>query len=233
MVSNVNASTAAATVRVGLWIDMRGPWAGMDQRDVTFCNPEEGMPSDERSHRESWGHLTRGQLGGGNVGPLPTWRLEVEHFQEMPTTCWGTRDRWNYPPEPSIKNYESVARLAGLPVRHTPLVGRANCHTRSRRFEEVSPEDLHLFWHPGGQMWGPPKPGLHCAPCSQMPYRGRFLPDDPSYQDVPYYWPLPMLPCLGTAIFGRGSQSAGIQWSLPFGDECSRIDAAHGEVHYL
>ena len=39
--------------------------------------------------------------------------------------------------------------------------------------------------------------------------------------------------CLSTAILGRESQSISTQWSLPFGDECSRIEAVCEEVHYF
>ena len=76
------------------------------ERHMTFCNPKEGIPSCKRPHGESQGHFTRVQLEGGNVGPLSAQRPELEHFQEMPLTCWGTGDRWGYLPEPSIKNYE-------------------------------------------------------------------------------------------------------------------------------
>ena len=33
-------------------------------------------------------------------------------------------------------------------------------------------------------MRDPPKPGLHCDPCTQVPYEGMFLFNDPSYQYV-------------------------------------------------
>ena len=71
------------------------------------------------------------------------------------------------------------AGLVDLPVRHTPLVGRVDCYTRSGRPKEVSPEDLCLFWHPGSPMWGPPKLGLHHAPCTQVPYKGYVSPQWP------------------------------------------------------
>ena len=149
----------------------------------------------------------------------------------MPTTCWGTRDRWGYLPKPSIKNYELWLDWQAHQL-HTPLVGGADHHTRSRRSKELSLEDLHLFQHPSGPMWGPPKPGLHHAPCSQVPYEGY----------IPAQWPiLPTCPveaptidpglCSGAAILGRGSQPPGTWWSLPFGNECSWIKVAHGKVH--
>ena len=73
---------------------------------MTFCKPEEGAPSDERTQTEPQEHLTRGHLEEGDVGPFPTLRPELEHLLEMPLTGWDTRGRWGYPPEPSIKNYE-------------------------------------------------------------------------------------------------------------------------------
>ena len=73
---------------------------------VTFYKPEEGTSSDERPQREPQEHSTRGEVEEGNLGPLPTLRPELEHFLEISTPGWGTRGRWGYPPELSIKNYK-------------------------------------------------------------------------------------------------------------------------------
>ena len=86
--------------------------------------------------------------------------------------------------------------LASPPARHTTLVGKANCHSWGRTSKEVSPEDLHFLLDPGGQMWSPPKPRLHHNPHSKCLTRGRFLPKDPSYQDV---WWQPLLLTLAYA----------------------------------
>ena len=76
------------------------------ERCMTFCKPEEGAPSDEKPQTEPQDHLARGKLEEGNLGPLPTLRLELGHFLEMPMTGWGTRGREGYPPEQSITNYD-------------------------------------------------------------------------------------------------------------------------------
>ena len=55
---------------------------------------------------ESQEHLTGGQLEGGDLGPPPTLRPELEHFLEMSMTGQGTRGRHGYPLELLIKNYE-------------------------------------------------------------------------------------------------------------------------------
>ena len=62
------------------------------KRCVTFCEPEKGTSSDERPQREPKGHLTRGEVEEGNLGPPPTLRLELKHFLEPPTTSRGTRE---------------------------------------------------------------------------------------------------------------------------------------------
>ena len=73
---------------------------------------------------------------------------------------------------------------------------------------------------------------MHPAP--KCLTRGRFLPNDPSLPSCLMEAPTtdPNL-CLSTAILGRESQSISTQWSLPFGDECSRIEAVCEEVHYF
>ena len=76
------------------------------RRHVTFCEPVEGTSSNERPQREPWEHLTRGEVEEGDLGPLPSLRPELEHFLEMLMTRQGTKDRWDYPLEPSIKNIE-------------------------------------------------------------------------------------------------------------------------------
>ena len=77
-----------------------------------------------------------------------------------------------------------MAGLAGISVRYTMLVGRTHCHTWGRRPKEVSPENLHFLLDPSSQVWGPPRPRLHCAPSPKCLTQSRFLPNDPSYQDV-------------------------------------------------
>ena len=59
-------------------------------------------------------------------------KAELEHFLEMHTTDWGTRDRWSFLLEPSIRNYDKWLKMADLPVGYTPLVGGADHHTRHR-----------------------------------------------------------------------------------------------------
>ena len=50
------------------------------ERHVTFCNPEVEVFSGESPYREFQGHSTRVQPERGNVGPLPTQRLELVHL---------------------------------------------------------------------------------------------------------------------------------------------------------
>ena len=60
---------------------------------MTFCKPKEGAPSDNRPQTEPQEHWIRGQLEEDDLGPLPTLRLKLEHFPEMPTTSQGMRGR--------------------------------------------------------------------------------------------------------------------------------------------
>ena len=76
------------------------------RRHVIFCEPEEGTSSDERPQREPKGQVTRGEVEESDLDPPPTLRLELECFLEMPTTGQGARDRWSFPPEPSIRDYD-------------------------------------------------------------------------------------------------------------------------------
>ena len=77
-----------------------------------------------------------------------------------------------------------MAGLVGLPVRHATLVGGAHCHSRCGEPKEASLK-IHASLFilvvrceilPGQDYTVPPAP--KCLT------RGRFLPNDPSYQDV-------------------------------------------------
>ena len=43
-----------------------------------------------------------------------------------------------------------MAGLEGLPVGHATLVGGTHCHPQCGEPKETSPENLHLFFNPGG-----------------------------------------------------------------------------------
>ena len=73
---------------------------------MTFWDPGAELILSKRSYREPLGHSTGGQLQRGDGGPLPIQRLEMVHPQEMPMTYPDIGNRMDYPPEPSIKNYE-------------------------------------------------------------------------------------------------------------------------------
>ena len=75
------------------------------RRHVTFGEAKEGTSSDERPQREPQKQASRGEVEECDLGPLPTLRPELEYFLEMPTTGQGTRDRWSFLPEPSIRDY--------------------------------------------------------------------------------------------------------------------------------
>ena len=127
-----------------------------------------------------------------------------------------------------------MAGLASPPVRHTTLVGRTNCHTLGRRSMEVSLEDPCFLLDPGGQMWGPPKPRLHHASCSQMSYQGYIPPQWPFLPGCPVAAPTTDLGlCSSTVILGGESQTTNTQWLSPFSDECSGIKVAGGGAHHL
>ena len=152
---------------------------------MTFCNCEEGVPSSKRPHRESQGDSTRAQLDGDNVGPLSAQRPGLKHFQEMPPTCWGTRDRQGHPLEPSIKNYELWPdwQACQLDMPHW--------------WEELTaiPEagdPKKLTWKIKASF---NIPAVRCKALQNQDYTGtlalqcltrgsRFLSNDPSYQDV-------------------------------------------------
>ena len=107
-------------------------------------------------------------------------------------TCWGTRDRWGYPPEPFIKNYELwldwLAHQLDTPHWWEKLTAI---------LEVGDPRKLVQKIHASSDI-----PAVQCkalqiqdytiSPALKCLMRDMFLPDDPSYQDsytqVLQYW---------------------------------------------
>ena len=124
--------------------------------------------------------------------------------------------------------------MVGPPVGYTPLVAGVDHHTRSGRYKEAGPEDLHIFWCPCGLMEGPQKPGVCCAPCTQVPQEGYVSPGQPILPRCLAEVPAddPGLHA-GASILGGGSQSASTQWVSPFGHECKGVNVAPKKTHHI
>ena len=162
------------------------------ERCVTFQDPEVEPVLSGRPYRGPWGHSFGIQLEGSDGVPLPIWRQEIVHPWEIPTAYPDIGSRMGYLPEPSIRNYEMWldwqshqldtphwwAELTAIPDVEDPRkLAWKTC--TSFLIPVVRCEAL-----PGQDYTMPPTP--KCLT------RGRFLPDDPSYQDVwwqPCYWP--------------------------------------------
>ena len=118
-------------------------------RQVTFWEPDVEPDSSERPYRGPWGHSFRTYLEEGKGVPPPTQRQEMVDPQDMPITYLDVRggqlSAWAF-------NQEcwSMAGLAGLPIRHTTLVGRTHCHSQCGEPKEASPKNPCLFLNPGG-----------------------------------------------------------------------------------
>ena len=133
----------------------------------------------------------QGQVTGGgemkesDLGHPPTLGLELEHFLEMPTTTWGTRDRQVSLPESSIDNNDMWLELwapqldtlnwweelttilnVGDPKKLAQKI-HASCKIPGVRYETLSNHKEYT---------APPVPK-----CIKW---GMFLPNNLPYQDV-------------------------------------------------
>ena len=138
----------------------------------------------ERSYRGPQGHSIGAQLERGDGGTLPIQRQETLHPWEMPTTYPVIGYRIGYPLEPSIKNYEIWldwwvhqldtphwwAELTTIPKVEDPRkLAQKICASfliPVVRCEAFLGQDYTM------------------SPAPKCLTRVRFLPNDPSYQDV-------------------------------------------------
>ena len=129
------------------------------------------QPSPVPYMQPIWFTLTGDLPGPKNIRRRPSSKAALCGLPKNPgdaPTSQSTRDRWGYPPELLIKNYELwlewLAHQLDMPywwekLTAIPEVGDI------KSWPGRSP---HLS-HPSGLMWGPQEPGLHCTPCNQVP----------------------------------------------------------------
>ena len=160
------------------------------ERHVTFHDPEVELISSKRSYWGPWGHFTGAQLERGNGGPLPIWRPEMVHPQDMPKTYLDLGNRMGYPPEPSIKNYKMwmdwQACQLDTPHWWAELTAIPEVEDSRKLAQKICTSSLI----PAVRCEALPSQDCTVPPAPKCLTRGRFLPDDPSYQDV---WWQPLL----------------------------------------
>ena len=154
------------------------------ERCMTFHEPGEGAPSDERPQTELQEHLTRGQLEEGDLGPPPTQRPELEHFLEMPMTSQGMRGRQGYLSEPSIKNYELWLGWWACQLDTPHWWEELTAILEAGDIKTLAQKICTSFDIPVVQCGALRNQNYTAPQAPKCLRRGMFLPDDSSYQDV-------------------------------------------------
>ena len=106
------------------------------------------------------------------------------HPQEIPETHPDIGNRMGYPPEPSIKNYEIwldwQAHQLDTPQWWAGLTAISKVEGPRRLSQNICPS----FLIPAVRCKALPGQDYIMPPAPKCLTRGRFLPDDPSYQDI-------------------------------------------------
>ena len=154
------------------------------ERWVTFWDPEVEPDSNERPYKGPQGLSFRTHLER-NDGVHPTiQRQETVHPWEIPTAYPDIRSGRGYHPEPSIRNYEVWldwwAHQLDMPHWWMELTAIPNVENPKRLAQNIHASFLILVVRcealPGQDYTMPTAPKCLTS--------GRFLPNDPSYQDV-------------------------------------------------
>ena len=137
-----------------------------------------------RDPRENPRALNQRRGGDGDLGPLPTLRPELEHFLEMCTTSWDTRDRQGFPLEPSIKDCEQWlkwwAHQFDTPHWWEELTAILGAEDIKKLVEKICAS----FDIPVVQYKVLRSHGYTVPPAPKCLKRGMFVLDDQPYQDV-------------------------------------------------
>ena len=152
------------------------------ERHVTFCHPEAEPILGEDPYGEPQGHLTQAWVERGEEDPIPTWRPEMLHPQEMSTTHAATKNRMVIQPESLIKNYKVwltwQACFLDTPHWWTELTAILGIDDLKKLAWKICASFLIL------RCEGLQDEDYTVPPAPKCLSRSRFLPHDPTYQDV-------------------------------------------------
>ena len=129
----------------------RSPSQHRLERQVTFWELEVEPDISERPYREPRGCSFRTHLeeNGGVPPACPKAGSSAspgDAYSLLKCQRWEGLSAWAFNQE-----YWSMAGLAGLPNRHTTLVGRTHCHPQCGEPKEASPKNqTSLFLNPSG-----------------------------------------------------------------------------------
>ena len=120
----------------------------------------------------------------GDLGPLPTISPELECFLEMPTTSQGTRDRWDFLLEPSIRDYEQwlecQAHQLDTPYWWEELTTIPGVEDIKKLAQKICTSfDVIVVQYEVLR-----SQGYTVSPAPKCLKRGMFLPDDLYSQDI-------------------------------------------------
>ena len=108
----------------------------------------------------------------------------------MPMTDWGTRGRWGYPPEPSIKNYELWLDWWAHQLDTPDWWEELTAIPEGGDLKKLAWKVCTCFNIPAVQCEALKIQDYTAPPSPKCLKRGMFLPNDPSYQDI---WQRPLL----------------------------------------
>ena len=169
---------------------LRSPSQHRLEKWVTFWEAEVESDISGRPYRESWEWSIRTHMEGSSGVPLPTQGQEAVHLWEMPMTYSNIGGGSSYPPEPSIRKCEVwldwQACLMDIPYWWGELTAIPEVEDPRKLAWKICSSFLipavRCETFLGHEYTVPPAP--RCLT------KGRFIPNDPSYQDI---WQQPLL----------------------------------------
>ena len=160
------------------------------ERWVTFWELEVESDISGRPYREPQEHSFRMHVEKSSGVPLPTQRQEVVHPWETPMAYLNIRGGRSYLPEPSIRNVEVWLDWQACLMDTPHWWGELTVIPEVEDPRKLAWKIHASFSIPGVRCETFPGQEYTMPPATRCLTRGRFIPNNPSYQDV---WQQPLL----------------------------------------